>query len=200
MRQNLLLHLITASLFTAVLPATAQTVVPFMRPSVAAAKAGAIKAPEPIAQGSVVAGPQGGLLPFQPEEDKRKAKEEREAGEKAEGEKKKKEEEAARRKKLGLKEGQELVEREFKGARIGVVNGINVYRAEDDERYMFESVNKHKYVHVLPKETIEAEPKASATSGGRSSKLRKPAGAGQAGEKVPDLPSAVGRPAPPSSN
>lgn len=64
---------------------------------------------------------------------------------------------AEKRVKYNLKEGQDVVEMPFNGARVGTVNGMNVFRGEGGA-YYFEAVEQRKYVKVATQETYQAQP------------------------------------------
>lgn len=95
-----------------------------------------------------------------------------------------------KRKKLGLKEGQELAEIEFKGARVGTFNGVNVYRGPNGKSYFFEGEKDRKFMKVVSEDSYKAPPpewNAASMPAAVDPKAKQPA---------PNLPSSVGRPAP----
>lgn len=193
MRHKILFHLLSVTVLAGALPAAAQSARPFMPPSTLQAKAGVKpEVPSQIGHQPVNSAPTA-LSPQQKLEEERKAKEEKEAAEKAEKERKAKEAEAERRMKLGLKEGQDLVEREFNGARVGMVNGVNIYKSADSNSYFYEHGDKRRYLRILSEDSVKAEATVTAQS---NTPAKRNAGQAGTGESRPDVPSSVGRPAP----
>lgn len=175
MRPYIALSVLSATLLAVSVPASANG--PFTRPSVTA-KATA-DAPPPLpaiadqapSPESIQAAQEKAL-----QEAKAKATEER-------------------RKRYNLAEGQDAVEVPYKGARVGTVNGVNVYRSSaDNSSYYFEPVAQRKYVHLPTEETYTAP--ASVVAVVRTAPLAPGAKPGTPASTTAQLPSAVGRPAP----
>ena len=176
MRPYIAISLLSATLLTVAAPASANG--PFTRPSVTA-KAN----PDALSQSPPPTVEAPSLQDIQSAQDKAMQEAKLKAAEE-------------RRKRYNLAEGQDAMEVPFKGARVGTVNGINVYRnTEDSSNYYFEPVAQRKYVPLPTEETYHA-PAAVARIGAQGFPGGTSAAKTAATAAAPQLPSAVGRPAP----